>query len=89
MKRGAMIGILSAALALVGIGASCSSPAKTAVDAGALAICILNHSDEPVDQIVKDCNGATAQLVADILAAHRAAEEREASRAKLKDGGRD
>lgn len=68
-------------------------PPKTAVDEVNLAICVLDHSSEPPAQIVTDCQkqgyAVTIDIVTSILAAHRAAEEREASRAKLLDGGRE
>lgn len=42
-----------------------------------LAVCVLNHVTEPVQQIVTDCGAATAQDVVRILDAHRAALARE------------
>lgn len=48
-----------------------------------LAVCVLNHVNEPIQQIVTDCGAATAQDVVKILDAHRAAVVREMA----KDGG--
>ncbi len=46
-----------------------------------LAICVLNHSQEPIAQIVTDCGAGTAEDVIKILDAHTAA------MARAKDGG--
>jgi len=40
-------------------------------------VCVLNHSQEPIEQIVKDCDGVVAEDVVKILDAHKAAEVRE------------
>jgi hypothetical protein len=42
-----------------------------------LAVCVLNHSNEPIQQIVTDCGASTAGDVIKILDAHRAAMMRE------------
>jgi len=81
MIIGAGMGILAALLL------ACPNPAKSAIDDAALAVCILNHDSEPIQQIVDACAGATAQVVADVLGAHRAAMERQRSREKLQDAG--
>jgi hypothetical protein len=86
-------GALTIAVFFVGVGAAASvsgcswlsSPQGAAtVTAGVdLAVCVLNHINEPIQQIVTDCGAATAQDVIRILDAHRAAEVRE----RAKDGG--
>ncbi len=43
-----------------------------------LAVCVLNHVNEPVSQIVTDCGAAVAEDVVKILDAHRAAMARAA-----------
>ncbi len=54
-----------------------------------LSACILEHSTEPVSQIVQDCAGASADLVTTVLAAHRSAMAKEASkRATYQDAGK-
>ena len=55
-----------------------SSPQGAAtVTAGVdLAVCVLNHSSEPVAQIVTDCGAAAAADVIRILDAHTAAMQR-------------
>ena len=40
-------------------------------------VCVLNHSQEPIEQIVKDYDGVVAEDVVKILDAHKAAEVRE------------
>ena len=86
IKMGARV---TAVLVWCGIAASavqCSwlqSPQGSAtVRAGVdLAICVLNHSQEPIAQIVTDCGAGTAEDVIKILDAHTAA------MARAKDGG--
>ena len=67
-------------------------PANTAADVGAglnVAVCVLDHSTEPVSQIVTDCAGASVELVTTILSAHRTAMAREASlKATYPDAGK-
>lgn len=86
--------LTSAALAvfvasgMIALGCS-GNPQKTGgivVDSGALAICVLQHSTEPISKIVEACGGATETLVTTILSEHRAAAQRELS-SRL-DGGK-
>lgn len=84
---GAMLIVCGAAIGMTSSGCSwLSSPqGAAAVTAGIdLAVCVLNHSNEPIQQIVTDCGAATAQDVVRILDAHQAA----MTRALAKDGGR-
>jgi len=83
--RGIIIGAGTGVLASLLL--ACPNPAKSAIDDAALAVCILNHDQEPIAQIVADCAGATVQVVSDVLGAHRAAMERQRSREKLQDAG--
>ena len=55
-----------------------SSPQGAAtVTAGIdLAVCVLNHAQEPIAQIVTDCGAGTAEDVIKILDAHTAAMQR-------------
>ncbi len=65
-----------AILMLCFAGCAWFTPAKTAAveQAGVdLAVCVLNHVTEPIQQIVTDCGAATAEDVIKILDAHRAA----------------
>ena len=59
-----------------------SPQGSATVQAGVdLAICVMNHSQEPIAQIVTDCGAGTAEDVIKILDAHTAA------MARAKDGG--
>jgi len=62
---------------LVGCSWLASPQGAAAVTAGIdLAVCVLNHAQEPVAQIVTDCGASTAQDVIRILDAHTAAMQR-------------
>jgi hypothetical protein len=81
-------GVVSVGMADLVMG--CGSPQKTAavvVDSGSLALCVLQHSTEPVSQVVVECAGATESLVTTLLSEHKAAAAREVS-ARLRDGGK-
>jgi hypothetical protein len=85
---------VSAALGMLAVSLlACPQAVKTAVDGGNYAVCILNHSTETPAQIVDDCQkqgyNVDIDIVQAVLLAHRAAAERETSRARLLDGGRD
>lgn len=59
-----------------------SPQGSATVQAGVdLAICVLNHSQEPIAQIMTDCGAGTAEDVIKILDAHTSA------MARAKDGG--
>lgn len=61
-------------------GCAWFTPAKVAATETAgidLAVCVLNHAGESVQQIVTDCGAAAAEDVLKILDAHRAAMARE------------
>lgn len=70
-----------APIALLLLTVRCSwlqSPQGSAtVQAGVdLAVCVLNHAQEPIAQIVTDCGAGTAEDVIKILDAHTAAMQR-------------
>jgi hypothetical protein len=72
---------------------ACPPDARTVVDVIGESVCILNHSGEPVAQIIEDCGKEGYTLsegdVTKVVTAHRAAAEREASRGRLLDAGSD
>ncbi|HYM68823.1 MAG TPA: hypothetical protein VEZ44_04445 [bacterium] len=63
---------------------ACTPAQQVATEHGVvdLLICVLNHSTEPVNQIVTDCGASSAESVIAILDAHHAAEAREKAAAK-------
>lgn len=78
-----LVGMLVGIVLLADAGCSFfQSPQGVAtVTAGIdLAVCVLNHSQEPIQQIVTDCGAATAQDVIRILDAHAAAKNRESAK---------
>jgi hypothetical protein len=78
--------VFGSAAASTGCGSS-QKTATTVIDSGALAICVLQHSTDPVSKIVEQCAGATETLVTTLLSEHKSASVREES-AKLRDGGK-
>ncbi len=59
---------------------SCLTPSqvKSTVEGGIdVTICILNHSNEPPPQILKDCGAVSLEDVIKVIDAHKAAEVRE------------
>lgn len=58
---------------------ACTTAQGTAIAVATIdaTVCVLNHSQEPIPQIVKDCDGVTAEDVIKILDAHKGAEMRE------------
>lgn len=76
------------AVGLLALGSSgCSwlqSPQGTATETAAadLAVCVLNHITEPVQQIATDCGAAVVSDVVKIIDAHNAAEAREKAAGK-------
>ena len=70
-------GLLALALFTVRCSWLSSPQGAATVTAGVdLAVCVLNHSSEPVAQIVTDCGAAAAADVIRILDAHTAAMQR-------------
>jgi len=62
---------ISALLTFLAIGACI--PAKTQQDAATLAVCIIDHEGLPVGDIMKACEVQTAQVVIDVITAHKVA----------------
>lgn len=62
---------------------SCTPAQVQSVETGGIgvAVCVLNHAQEPPEQIAKDCAGVTVEQVIAILDAHKAAEDREKAQA--------
>lgn len=74
-----VIGSACVLCALLPVMMACTKAQGVAVAVATIdaTVCVLNHSQEPVQQIVKDCDGVTAEDVIKILDAHTAAEVRE------------
>jgi len=75
---------------IIMVGA-CGNP-KTVADVASgigVAACVLEHSTDPVSQIVKACAGSTEAFVTTVLSKHRAATVRETSKdATYQDAGK-
>jgi hypothetical protein len=61
---------------LIVASAGCSAfpkdkAAEVVMDTGKEAACVIMHSDESFDQILKDCEGVEAEFARDILDAHK------------------
>lgn len=88
---GLVTGFLFTTLALFGCPTGAVSPGGvTAIGLGVKdAICVVDHDNESVLNIIKDCNlvGDVAQEVSELLASTHAAEHRFAAR--VGDAGRD
>jgi hypothetical protein len=69
-----IVPLLALAIGLTDCSWLTSPQGAATVRAGVdLAICVLNHVNEPVAQIATDCGAATAEDVIKIMDAHRAA----------------